>query len=52
MAGVSYPVTERVSVFGEYQFTYSSNSADLDDGGTFNSDIKTNALNLGLSLNF
>lgn len=52
MAGVQYPVTERVSVFGEYQFTYSSNDADLDGGGSLESDVKTNALNVGLSLNF
>ena len=52
LAGVSYPLTERVSVFGEYQFTYSSNSAELDGGGSLNTDIKTNAINLGLTLNF
>ena len=51
-AGVSYPINDRFSVFGEYQFTYSSNSADLDGGGSLNTDIKTNALNVGLSLNF
>lgn len=52
LAGVSYPINDRYSVFGEYQFTYSSNSADLDGGGTLNTDIKTNAINIGLSLNF
>ncbi|MCC1494688.1 outer membrane protein [Cognatishimia sp. F0-27] len=52
MAGISYPLTERLSVFGEYQFTYSSNSAELDGGGSLNSEIKTNALNIGLSLKF
>ena len=51
-AGVSYPINDRFSVFGEYQFTYSGNSATLDGGGTLNTDIKTNALNVGLSLNF
>jgi lipid A oxidase len=51
-AGVSYPISERVSVFGEYQFTYSSNTGDLEGGGTFETDIITNALNVGLSLNF
>lgn len=51
-AGVSYPLDDRFSVFGEYQFTYSSNEAELDGGGTFTSDIVTNALNVGLSLNF
>ena len=52
LAGVRYPIGERYAVFGEYQFTYSSNAADLDGGGTLNTDIKTNAINIGLSLNF
>ncbi|MBS0124722.1 outer membrane protein [Thetidibacter halocola] len=51
-AGASYPLTDRLSVFGEYQFTYSWNEGDLDNGGSFSTDIKTNALNIGLSLNF
>lgn len=51
-AGVSYPINERVSVFSEYQFTYSWNEAELDGGGSLNTDIKTNAVNFGLSLNF
>ncbi|MBY6002533.1 outer membrane beta-barrel protein [Salipiger bermudensis] len=52
LAGVSYPINDRVSVFGEYQFTYSTNEADLDGGGSLETDIKTNAINVGLSLNF
>lgn len=52
LAGVSYPISERVSIFGEYQFTYSSNEADLDGGGTLETDIKTNAINVGLALTF
>ncbi len=52
MAGVSYPINERFSAFGEYQFTYSSNEADLDGGGSLNTDIKTNALNVGVSMRF
>ncbi|KUF12570.1 outer membrane protein [Pseudoponticoccus marisrubri] len=51
-AGVSYPLNDRFSVFGEYQFTYSSNEAELDGGGSLSTDIKTNALNVGLSLKF
>ena len=51
-AGVTYPINARFSVFGEYQFTYSNNSAELEGGGTLNTEIKTNALNVGLSLNF
>lgn len=52
IAGASYDLNERFAVFGEYQFIYSSNKADLDGGGTFNSDVSTNALNVGLSLKF
>ncbi len=52
LAGVSYPINDRFSMFGEYQFTYSSNEGEFDGGGTFNTDIKTNALNIGISLNF
>lgn len=52
LAGVSYDLNERFAVFGEYQFTYSSNSVDLPAGGSLETDIKTNALNLGLSLKF
>lgn len=51
-AGASYPISDRFSVFGEYQFTYSANEGTFDDGGTFKTDIKTNALNVGISLNF
>ena len=52
IAGASYDLNERWAVFGEYQFTYSSNSAKLDGNGTLNTDIVTNALNIGLSLKF
>ncbi|PIL18865.1 hypothetical protein P775_17640 [Puniceibacterium antarcticum] len=51
-AGASYDLSERVAVFGEYQFTYSHNQGDLEDGGTFETNIKTNALNVGLTLKF
>ena len=52
IAGVTYDLNERYALFGEYQFTYSNNSADLDGGGTLKSDIITNALNIGLSFRF
>lgn len=51
-AGASMPISDRFSVFGEYQFTYSTNEGKFDGGGTFKTDIKTNALNVGISLNF
>lgn len=52
LAGASYPVGERLSVFGEYKFTYSQNEADLDGGGTLTTDIITNAINVGVSFSF
>lgn len=52
IAGAKYDLNERFAVFGEYQFVYSSNDADLDGGGSLKSDIKTNAINVGLSLKF
>ncbi|MFP7571017.1 outer membrane protein [Marivita sp. S2033] len=51
-AGVSYDLNDRFAVFGEYQFTYSSNDVDLPEGGSLGTDIKTNALNVGLTLKF
>ncbi|WP_417719344.1 lipid A oxidase [Salipiger sp.] len=52
LAGVSYPINERYSLFGEYQFVYSTNEGDLDGGGSFKTDIKTNALNFGVTMRF
>lgn len=52
VAGVTYPMTESWSVFGEYKGTYSRNRADLDGGGELETNIVTNALNLGVSFNF
>lgn len=52
IAGASYPVSDRMSVFGEYKGTYSMNEADLSDGGTLKTDIVTNALNVGVSFSF
>ncbi len=51
-AGLSMSITEKMAVFGEYQFTYSQNEVSLDGGGTVNADLKTNALNFGLSYAF
>ena len=52
IAGASYPITDRLSVFGEYKGTYSANTADLESGGTLETDVFTNAVNLGVSFNF
>lgn len=52
VAGASYPLNDRWSVFGEYKGTYSMNNADLTNGGTLDTNIVTNALNIGVSLGF
>lgn len=52
MAGASYPLNETLSVFGEYQGSYSVNSFDLQGGGNLDTRILTGAVNLGLSLGF
>ena len=52
IAGVSVPISEDWSVFGEYKGTYSMNEAELDSGGTLETDIVTNAVNLGVSFSF
>lgn len=52
MAGATYPINDRWSVFGEYKGTYSINSVDLDSGGTLESNIITNSFNFGVGFNF
>ncbi|MBQ2261969.1 MAG: porin family protein [Loktanella sp.] len=52
IAGASYPISDQWSVFGEYKGTFTSNSAKLDSGGKIESDIFTNAVNVGVSFNF
>lgn len=51
-AGMTYDLSDRFALFGEYQFTRSWNKADLEGGGTLETNINTNALNFGLSLKF
>jgi len=52
LAGVSYELNDRWALFGEYQFTWSENQADLDGGGSLDTRILTNALNVGLTWRF
>lgn len=52
MAGASYAINDTWSVFGEYQGVYSSNKGDLEGGGEWESNIITNAINIGVSYNF
>jgi len=50
--GADYALTDRWSAFAEYNGTYSINSADLGGGGTLDTDIVTNALNVGIGFSF
>lgn len=52
LAGVEYELSEKWSLFGEYNATYSSNEVELTDGGTLSTDIVTQALNFGASFRF
>ena len=52
MAGVSYAINDRWNIFTEYKGTYSMNDIDLDNGGSFETNIVTNALNIGVGFNF
>lgn len=52
LAGATYPINDKWSVFGEYKGTYSVNTADLDGGGTLDNDVVTNAVNVGISFSF
>lgn len=51
-AGVNYEVNEKWSAFAEYQGTYSMNDVNLDNGGSFETNVITNALNIGLGFSF
>ena len=51
-AGASYPLSDTVSIFADYQGTYSMHTMDLGSGGTLETNLVTNAVNLGVSLSF
>lgn len=51
-AGAAYPLSDRWSLFGEYQFTWSDNDADLKGDGSLSTTIYTNAVNLGVNFRF
>ena len=50
--GLSRKLNEDFSIFTEYQFTVSDNKVSLRNGGTLNTKLLTNAVNLGVSYNF
>jgi lipid A oxidase len=51
-AGISYAFNEHWSGFAEVQATYTVNDVDLKNGGDLETNIFTNALNLGVSYRF
>ena len=51
-AGIAYSINRRWLLFVEYGGTWSQNKADLDNGGSLETDIVTSAANLGISYSF
>ena len=52
IAGATYTLSDRWSIFGEYKGAYSENSAQLPGGGRVYTNVFANTLNVGLSLGF
>lgn len=52
LAGASYPLGARWSIFGEYKGSYSANRARLSNGGRLNANILQGGVNVGMSLGF
>ena len=51
-AGISYQISERWSMFGEYKGNYSFVDVPIDNGARLKTNILTNAINLGVSFHF
>lgn len=52
LVGLEYHLGPRFSVFGDYKLSFASNDADLNGGGSLQTDIWTNHLTLGVSYRF
>ena len=52
LVGTDIAITDAVSTFLEYKFNYSWNEADLDDGGTLETNIINNQFIIGLTYKF
>ena len=50
--GLSRKLNDKFSIFTEYQFTASDNTVSLRNGGSLNTKLLTNAINVGVSYNF
>lgn len=52
VGGISYALSNDLSLFSEYNGTYSLNSVDLGAGATLDTKIITNSVNMGISYRF
>lgn len=52
VAGASLPLNDRWSAFAEYKGSFSQHKVKLDGAGQLNTDVITNALNIGISYSF
>jgi lipid A oxidase len=52
LVGLEYRLGPRLSAFGDYKLSFSSNEADLHGGGTLETDIWTNHFIVGVSYAF
>ena len=50
--GLAYDLNENWALFTEYKGTYSQNEAELEGGGTLETNIVTNAINFGVTYKF
>ena len=50
--GLSRKLNDKFSIFTEYQFTASDNKVSLRNGGSLNTKLLTNAINMGVSFSF
>ena len=52
LVGLEYRIGPRLSAFADYKLSYSNNDADLDGGGTLETEILTSQVIFGLSYHF
>ena len=52
VGGISYDINDQWGAFTEYNGTYSMNDVDLGGGATMQTNIITNALNVGLTYSY
>ena len=49
LAGVDFAITDRISAFAEYKFSYATVDADLNNGGSLETDLIINQAAIGLT---